>query len=159
MKIGQIDKIHVLTSMYLLFRFFVVELFSQYIKKEKIKLELSDLKVTYHDPCELGRLGGIVKEPRAILKATTQNFVELPKSETDSGCCGGGGLLQAFNSEMVLNIASQRIKKTEEIGADILTSACPACEMALKDAVQRLHSKVEVMDIVELLARQLGVLE
>ncbi len=139
--------------------FHAVELFSQYIEEGKIKLESSDLKITYHDPCELARLGGVVKEPREILKKITRNFIELPKSNTNSGCCGGGGLLQAFDPEMVLNIASQRVRQAEEIGADILTSACPACEMALKNAVQHLKGKIEVIDIIELLARHLGILD
>ncbi|MFX1513296.1 MAG: (Fe-S)-binding protein [Promethearchaeota archaeon] len=135
-----------------------VELLSQYILEGKIQVELSDLKITYHDPCELGRLGGILDEPRFILNTITRNFVELPENKVQSKCCGGGGLLQVFDPEMAIKISSLRIKQAEQIEVNILTSACPACEMALKEAAQRSGSTLKVLDIAELVAKQLALI-
>ena len=133
----------------------IVEFLDRYLEEGKLKPVKSDVPVTYHDPCELSRLGGVVKEPRRILKALTNNFVELPEHGVDTRCCGGGGLLQALNNELRVRIAMERIRQVEKVGAKIVTSACPACKLALLDGVNSLGSSVEVLDIVELLARQL----
>ncbi|MFX1511355.1 MAG: (Fe-S)-binding protein [Promethearchaeota archaeon] len=135
----------------------IVELISQYLKEGKLKFNQSDLRLTYHDPCELARLGGIIDEPRDILRAITTNFVELPDNKLETICCGGGGLLNIFDPDMANRIASNRIKQAESLDADILVSACPVCKTTLKRAAESLGSKLEVVDIVELTVKQLGL--
>ncbi|MHA2298050.1 MAG: (Fe-S)-binding protein [Candidatus Hodarchaeales archaeon] len=136
----------------------VVGMINQCIKQGKLELERTDQRISYHDPCELGRLGGMIEEPRVILKAMTRNFVELPENKLESRCCGGGGLLQIFDSEMAINISSRRIRQANELNIDILVSACPACEMTLREGVKKTGSSIEVIDIVELVAKQLGLI-
>lgn len=75
----------------------------------------------------------------------------------DVRCCGGGGLLQAENNELRMAIARRRVGQAEDAGAGILTSACPACKLALSDAVKEAAKEIEVIDITGLAARQLGL--
>jgi len=133
----------------------ITELLNQYLEEGKLKLTKSDIPVTYHDPCELSRLGGVIKEPRKILKALTNNFVEIPEHGKDTRCCGGGGLLQAIDNELRIKIGVERIRQAESTGAKIITSACPSCKLTLLDAAKSIGSSIEVLDIVEFLAKQL----
>ena len=120
-------------------------------------LPASDEKLTYHDPCELSRLGGVVDEPREILRRASEGFVEMPENGMDVRCCGGGGLLQATDNELRLSIAKYRLKQAKSVGAKILTSACPACNLTFLDAVRATGDDLEVIDLTEYIARQLGL--
>lgn len=114
-------------------------------------------KITYHDPCELSRLGGVVDEPRGILKSFSKNYIETPEHGMDVRCCGGGGLLQANDNDLRLSIAKYRLEQVKSIGAEILTSACPSCNTAFLDVVRETDSDIEVLDLVEYVAQKLDL--
>ncbi len=130
----------------------------QRINEEKLVLPVSDARLTYHDPCELSRLGGVVDEPRRILRALSKGFVEMPEHGVDVRCCGGGGLLQATNNDLRLSIARHRLEQAKTIGAEILTSACPACNLTFQDALRTTGEELEVLDLTEYIARQLDLI-
>lgn len=137
--------------------FHIVQLTDQFIKDGRLSItEKYKERIAYHDPCELGRLSGITEEPRAILRAIADDFVELPEKKSDSRCCGGGGLLQAVDNNLRLSIAQHRVNQAKKTGAKILTSACPACKMALLDAVQSLNVEMKVADLTELVVPKLA---
>ncbi|KON29479.1 hypothetical protein AC482_06435 [miscellaneous Crenarchaeota group-15 archaeon DG-45] len=123
-----------------------------------LKLEPFKGKVAYHDPCELSRLGGVIDAPREALKVISPDYVELPEHGMDVRCCGGGGLLQAANNDLRLEIVKHRLDQAESLGVEVLTSACPACKLAFIDGVNAKESDIEVLDILELAAKQLGLL-
>jgi heterodisulfide reductase subunit D len=123
-----------------------------------LKLEPTDEKVAYHDPCELSRLGGVIEAPREALKAITGEFIELPENRMDVRCCGGGGLLQAANNDLRLSIVKNRLSQAKELGAEIVVSACPSCKLAFIDGVRADGGDMEVLDLLELAARQLDLL-
>jgi len=132
------------------------ELFHRYLMEGRLSItEKSSQKIAYHDPCELGRLSGITEEPREILGEITSDLIELSESRLESRCCGGGGLLQALDGDLRLKIAKHRVKQAEEAGAEILVSACPACKMALDDAIRSESSKLKMVDLTELVAQKL----
>jgi Fe-S oxidoreductase len=114
-------------------------------------------RITYHDPCELSRLGGVLDEPREILRAFSTDFVEMPEHGMDVRCCGGGGLLQATDNELRLSIAKYRLEQANSVGAEVLASACPACNLTFLDAVRATGNDIEVLDVTEYIARQLGL--
>jgi Fe-S oxidoreductase len=115
-------------------------------------------RVTYHDPCNLSRLGGIVEEPREILRLFTTNFIEMPENRIDAPCCGGGGFMKELDDELRLRIASKRIMEAEKVGAEVLVSACPICKETLSDATKHMKSNMDTTDITELVARWMGIL-
>lgn len=128
------------------------------VKEGKISLPESPDKVTYHDPCELSRLAGVIDEPRGLLKQISSEFIEMPEHGKDVRCCGGGGLLQATNNDIRLAIARKRIDQAKSIGAKVLTSACPACNITFLDAVRETGDDLEVMDLMEYIGRQLDLI-
>ena len=130
---------------------------TQYVDKliANRKLPLNNefnAKVTYHDPCHLGRHSKVYEEPRNILKKIKGiDFVEMEKNRENSRCCGaGGGYKSAFN-DFAVNIAAQRIRDAEAVGAEVIATACPFCVLNLKHGAKKIGSKVKVMDITEIL--------
>ena len=131
--------------------------FTQYVDKliKEKKLPLNNefnAKVTYHDPCHLGRHSKVYEAPRDVLKKIKGiDFVEMEKNRDHSRCCGaGGGYKSAFN-DFAVTIAAERIKDAEEVGAEIIATACPFCVLNLKAGAKKAGSKVKVMDISEIL--------
>ena len=113
--------------------------------------------VTYHDPCELGRLGGLIKKPRLILRRFSKSFIELPTYGLNSECCGGGGLLQVVDNDVRVKVSQKRIKQALNIGANVLVTSCPSCKMTLRDGVSSLESDLEVFDLTEFLVKVLNL--
>ena len=133
--------------------------FTQYVDKliSERKLALNhplNAKVTYHDPCHLGRHSGVYDAPRNILKKIKGvQFVEMARSKDHSRCCGaGGGYKSAFN-DFAVNVAADRIRDAEEVGAEIIATACPFCVLNLSAGVKKAGSKIKVMDISEILLK------
>jgi Fe-S oxidoreductase len=105
-------------------------------------------KVTYHDPCHLGRHVGVYDEPREILNAIPGiELVEMERNREFSWCCGGGGGVRSEYDDFAEQTGSQRMREAEETGASALITHCPFCESNLG----RIESPLEVVDIVEIL--------
>ena len=134
-----------------------LEFFNRRVEEGKLVLPGSNDVLTYHDPCELSRLGGVVDEPRGLLGRLTSGFVEMPENGVDVRCCGGGGLLQASDNELRLSIVKRRIEQAKSVGAGVITSACPACNLTLKDGVREIGEDIEVLDLVEYMVQRLGL--
>lgn len=103
----------------------------------------TDLKVTYHDPCDLGRHCGIYEEPRETIKKVVPNFVELAANREEANCCGaGGGVRGAFAANSIA-MARRRLDEVEASGAEILLTECNSCVHNLANAKLR-SQKFEV---------------
>ena len=112
-------------------------------------------KVTYHDPCYLGRHNGIYEEPRDILKKIPGiDFVEMEYNREFSFCCGGGGGGMWLKTEKESRLSNIRAQQALQTGARIVAVACPWCHIMLDDALKSITSESEVivMDIAELVA-------
>ncbi len=114
-------------------------------------------KVTYHDPCFLGKHNQIYDEPRYILERIPGvEFEDLDRSRERSVCCeGGGGRMWAEGTNIEERLAHQRVRDAADMGADVLAVACPFCLLTLEDAVKilGLEDKLQVMDILQLVAQ------
>ncbi|MHA1839226.1 MAG: (Fe-S)-binding protein [Candidatus Ranarchaeia archaeon] len=134
----------------------VAELVNEYLKVGKLSLkEKLDEKISYHDPCELSRLLGVIDEPRKALAATSTTLLELPENKINTHCCGGGGLYKGVDTENSLKIATKRIRQAEAIGSETLVSACPSCVMNLYQSARRANSSVQVLDFADAISRQI----
>jgi Fe-S oxidoreductase len=136
---------------------FEVYHFSQYVQKLIKEKRLKDrkeikAKVTYHDPCHLGRHMGVFEPPREVLKAIPGvELVEMPRNRMNSRCCGaGGGYKSAFN-DFAVNIAAERVKEALATGAEIIANACPFCVLNLEQGAKKLGANIKVMDMSEML--------
>jgi Fe-S oxidoreductase len=128
--------------------------FAHLIKDNKLKFNKKlDKKVTYHDPCYLGRHNNMYDEPRQVLQRIPGlKLVEMPDSGHRSLCCGGGGggiWLEAKKGERLSDL---RIQQAIETGADILAVACPYCLVSFEDSKLTAAGgdKIEIRDIAEL---------
>ncbi len=114
------------------------------------------IKVTFHDPCFLGRWNGEYHVPRELLKRIPEVvFVEMKKSKESSLCCGGGG--GNFYMDMLggseNSPARRRVREAVDIGVDVVAVCCPKCLVMLDDAIKSegLEDKIKVMDIAEII--------
>jgi Fe-S oxidoreductase len=129
------------------------------IEEGRIKIKrLPDEKrvYTYHDPCYLGRHNGVYKAPRKVLQSIPElKFVEMKKSKSKSFCCGGGGLLLWYEAKEDIRMGVKRVEMAEEVGAEVIITACPFCLINLEDAIKTsgMEGKMEVMDLAELIAK------
>lgn len=117
-----------------------------------------DKKVTYHDPCYLGRHSEIYDEPRLLISAVTKgNLVEMKRIKKDSLCCGAGGGRLWMETKPEWRFSDLRIHEACETGASILATACPYCVTMLEDSRKTVNKEdeIEIKDISELIAEVL----
>jgi heterodisulfide reductase subunit D len=120
----------------------------------RLKLGEVKAKVTYHDPCDLGRKSQEFDAPRRILQAIPGvELVEMANNRMGAVCCGGGGNQESLNPELSAAIADGRLAEAAGTGANILVSACQQCERTLTMAARRAKSRIKVMDVTEILLR------
>ena len=136
----------------------VVELFARYVKEGRIKLDKSKIegRVTFHDPCQMARNGGIYDEPRYLLAHLTDNFVEMIPNREENWCCGGGGGLVAIG-EKEFRMKSSRVKadQVRATEAKVLCTACENCHTQLSDLNEHYEVGVKVEFLSELVANAL----
>lgn len=124
------------------------------IEKGKIKLKRKiDQKVTYHDPCYLGRHNGIYREPRKIIEFVSQTILEMERRKSRSLCCGAGGGRMWMEETRGERISRIRTREASETGADLVVTSCPFCLRMFDDGIKELYleEKFEVKDITEIL--------
>ncbi len=160
------------------------EYFARLIKEGKlVPSKKINLKVTYHDPCYLGRLGepwinwqgklipgqirlfdppkefrrgthGVYAPPRELLKSLPGlTLAEMDRTREYAWCCGAGGGVKESNPDFAAWTADIRLKEAEATGAEALVTACPGCEKSFTGAQKSGNSSIQVFDIVELLAK------
>jgi Fe-S oxidoreductase len=135
----------------------LAELLDRGLIRPKSPLEY---KVTYHDPCYLGRYNHIYEEPRRIIRSIPGiRFVEMAHFGPDSLCCGGGGGRMWEELEGEKKLSEIRIREAADTGAAVVITACPYCLIMLEDALKSadLDDRLKVMDLNELLAEALGL--
>ncbi len=137
--------------------------FSQYllelIKQGKLNLTKEvNKKVAYHDPCYLGRHNDIYDEPREILKSIPGlELVEMREYRENSLCCGGGGGRIWMETKSGERFSDIRLEQALEVGANVLTMACPYCMINFEDSVltSGKGDVIEIRDIAELVQEAL----
>ena len=111
-------------------------------------------RVTYHDPCYLGRHNGIYDEPREILqKIHGLELKEMPDSRVDSLCCGGGGGRIWMETPKGERFSDLRLEQALGVGAEVLVTSCPYCITNFEDSRLTLEvtEKIEVKDLTEII--------
>lgn len=127
------------------------------IKQNKLSIKKENqIKVTFHDPCYLGRQNNIYNAPREDLKSFGFKNIEMDRNRNNSFCCGAGGG-QMWKEEENGNevIRQNRFKEAQATGAEIIATACPFCMTMMSDASNELESDLQAKDIAELIADRL----
>jgi Fe-S oxidoreductase len=129
-------------------------------KLQEIDLKPLNKRVTYHDPCHLGRMLGITEEPRQILRALGLDLVEMQHHGVFSTCCGGGGGVFDVDRNLAIEVSKNRVRDAVSVGVDTIVTACPTCQPTLLRGAGRLANEldvfVDVLDLWELLDQALG---
>jgi len=132
----------------------ITQLLFQLIQEGKLEFTKEyGKKVTYHDPCYLGRHNGIFEEPRGILqKVPGLGLEEMPESRIDSLCCGGGGGRVWMETQKGERFSDLRMEQAIGVGAEVLVTSCPYCITMFEDSRLTLNvtEKIEVKDITEI---------
>ncbi|MFX0185523.1 MAG: (Fe-S)-binding protein, partial [Candidatus Hodarchaeota archaeon] len=129
---------------------------SQFLEKmiidKEVKLKPISKSITYHDPCSLGRHSSVYETPRNVLKAIPNlELIETQFNKSNSRCCGGGGGLWTYNYRVSMDSAYSRLKEDiSPLNADILTTACPQCQMNFHITSRRKSIPLQIKDIVEI---------
>ena len=137
-----------------------MEYLSEALKDGRLRLTKEvPMKVTYHDPCHLGRhLGddGIYESPREVLASVPGiELVEMERNRENAWCCGAGAGVREANPELALWTANERIQEAKATGASAIVTSCPWCERNFRDAAREYGEGMEVYDIVEVVRRAL----
>ena len=136
------------------------QLIQQLINEGKLRTEdgsaFKGKKITFHDPCYLGRGNDIYEAPRKALEILDADLVELKRCKQNGLCCGAGGA-QMFK-EPEKGIKDINIERTEEIlasSADVVAVGCPFCMTMIKDGIKHFEkeNEIDVLDIAEITAR------
>lgn len=128
------------------------------IKDGRLKLvKPIEKKITYHDPCHLGRHAGEYEAPRNVIKAIPGvQFVEMPTNRRWSRCCGAGGGTKAAFPDLTEMASSDRVKEAHDTGADIMASACPFCYQSMGPMTSR-YPNFEFKDVMQLVAESMDL--
>jgi heterodisulfide reductase subunit D len=127
------------------------QLIEKLIRDGSIRLKEVNTTVTYHDPCDLGRNGGIYDAPRKILKSIPGlSLLELENNRAQSVCCGGGGNLEMVDSGLTETMAQKKIGEIQRTGVKTVVTSCQQCVRTIKARASRQEIDLNVWDITEL---------
>lgn len=137
----------------------IVELVQEWISDGKLTLDssLNPDKVTYHDPCNMGRNSGLFEEPRDALKASVSEFQDMLPNRENNWCCGGGGGMLSM-PEYETNRLASGMKKAEQVKsteAKVLATACANCQMQLGQVMDHFDLDVKVESVTDVVANAL----
>jgi Fe-S oxidoreductase len=133
------------------------------IEEGKLRIDegsLENIKITYHDPCYLGRANSIYHEPRNILSRLTINMVEMERNKSFALCCGAGGAQMFKEAEKGdKEIFIERTEDALKTEASVIATACPFCMTMITDGLKYKNKETEIrnLDIAELIAQSLKI--
>jgi len=137
----------------------VSQLFQKMLENVKAKFKSDvNMVVTYHDPCDLGRLSEVYNAPRIVLSSIPGiKLVELPKNRALTYCCGGGGMLKATNPDIALKLAVKKVEEAHTVNAEAIISACASCKQNIQDGIDESGDTLQLLDLTEVVARAMGI--
>lgn len=136
----------------------ILELLDELRSQGKLKAkDTENTPLTYHDPCQISRRGGVVEQPRHLLGDFTSDFREMNDGGTMNWCCGGGGGVSANDRAEDLRLVAFNKKKSqlEQLGVDTMVTACANCRIVLEEGLEHNNMDVDVIGLTELIADHL----
>lgn len=136
------------------------QLLEQLFKEGKIQIkgggEFKGKKITFHDPCYLGRANDVYEAPREVLQKLDAELVEMKRCKTKGLCCGAGGaqmFKEAEKGDKEINV--ERTEDALETKSQVIATGCPFCNTMMTDGVKHFNkeNEIKVMDIAEMIAQ------
>jgi Fe-S oxidoreductase len=133
------------------------QLLNQLVKEGKLKpiapAKADAKKLTYHDPCYLGRHNQIYEPPRELLESAGVEVNEMPRNKERSFCCGAGGGRMWMEEKIGERINLNRVDEAIATGAEEVAVGCPFCRVMVSDGMVAKNSSVEVLDVAQIMLR------
>ncbi|RLJ17798.1 heterodisulfide reductase [bacterium endosymbiont of Escarpia laminata] len=136
----------------------ILELLDELRVAGKLKTQgMDEARLTFHDPCQIVRKGGVLEPPRNLLKQVAANFVEMSDHREMNWCCGGGGGVSANEraDELRLKVFARKKSQLDELNVDKLVTACANCRLMLEDGLEEYRVELPVVGLTEMLAEHL----
>lgn len=137
----------------------ILQLVAEGIREGKLRMDPAKNpgRTTYHDPCNLGRKGGVYEEPREILRACVTEFVEMWPNREAGWCCGGGGGVDRVPEMASVRLDVSRVKAEQirRTGASVVATGCLSCQSTLNESKKHHGLDVEIFTVVQLASRAL----
>jgi Fe-S oxidoreductase len=135
----------------------ITEVHARYLREGRIKVDKSKVPgpITYHDPCQIARNGGVIDEPRFILQHLTDDYREMSPEPKYNWCCGGGGGLVALGEETLdfrMKSAKVKVDQVKDTEAKVLATACENCHTQLSDLNKHYKMDVDVRFLSSMVA-------
>ncbi|HOK25583.1 MAG TPA: (Fe-S)-binding protein [Bacteroidales bacterium] len=140
-----------------------IQFLNKCIEERKLKPgkeAFKDSRITYHDPCYLGRANEVYEEPREVLRSVNADFREMKRNRSFALCCGaGGGQMFKEAEKGTKEIFIERTEEALETGASVIATACPFCMTMITDGLKYKGREQEIknLDIAEIIAQSLGL--
>jgi Fe-S oxidoreductase len=136
----------------------ILEFLDQLREEGKIKLKDKEMQeITFHDPCQLVRKGGVLEQPVNLVEMVTENYVPMPEQGQWNWCCGGGGGVSANEDAYPLQTKAFKMKKQqlEATGVKHLITSCSNCRNVIEEALEEYDMDIEVYGLTEMIAEHL----
>ncbi len=137
----------------------ILEVLDEFRLDGRLKISgKEEQRLTYHDPCQISRRGGVIDQPRNLIKLFSDNFVEMPDTGKMNWCCGAGGGVSSNEraDELRLKVFQRKKDQLDEIKPDAIVSACSNCRIHLEDGLEEYHMDIPLISLTETLADRLA---
>lgn len=136
----------------------ILEVLDELRKDGRLKVTGKETqKLTYHDPCQISRRGGVIDEPRNLINMFADNFVEMSDAGKMNWCCGAGGGVSSNEpaDELRLKVFQRKKDQFDEVKPDAIVSACSNCRIHLEDGLEEYGMDIPLISLTETLAEHL----
>lgn len=136
----------------------ILDLLDELRESGRLVLEgTTDTRLTFHDPCQIVRRGGVIEAPRHLLREVAPNFVEMADSGVMNWCCGGGGGVSANERAEPLRLEAFKRKKRqiEQLDVQVVVTACANCRIVMEEGLEHYGMDEELMSLTELLSEHI----
>lgn len=133
----------------------IIEVLGEFQEQGLLRTEgMETDRLTFHDPCQLARRGGVIQQQRRLMRQIAEDFVEMPEAGFMNWCCGGGGGASAIEEGEELRLEAFRKKKAqlEAVKPDRLVTACANCRIVLEEGLEHYLMDIPVVGLTETIA-------
>lgn len=137
----------------------ILEVLDEFRDQGKLKTDgiFETARLTYHDPCQIARRGGVIEQPRNLLKLVARNFVEMADHGKMNWCCGGGGGVSAIDEahELRTKVFNRKKNQLQELKVEKLVTACANCRIIIEEGFEAYQMELPIVGLTEMVAEHL----
>ncbi len=136
----------------------ILELLDELRASGRLRTEgMEDARLTFHDPCQIVRKGGVLEPPRNLLRMVASEFVDMQDHREMNWCCGGGGGVSAIEraEELRLKVFKRKTSQLEDLKVDTLVTACANCRLVMEEGLEAYKLEIPIVGLTEMIAEHL----